>query len=104
VGADDDRNVARLAGESGNGDDRRAFDGKGHRRAAAETEIDAVGGEGLLQLGVAAQPADLDLEPVFFPDAMSGADIQRDEGPGGVDRLCGPHLVEGEGRRVCDGE
>jgi len=92
-GDNDQRDGARLAGESRDGMNRRAFGGKGHRRAAAEAEIDAAGSHRLLQLGIAAVVGDLEIDAVFLPDALLLADLQRQERPQ-RDSGAGMHLVE----------
>ena len=67
--------------------------------AGAETDIDRVGGESLLQPGAAGESRDLELEPVLLEEAFGHADIERREIEGQGDRLAGAQLVERRCRR-----
>ena len=57
-----------------------ALDDGGEGRAAAQRDVDAVGGQRLHHLGVAAERADLDVEAVLLEDAGFDADVGRHEG------------------------
>ena len=73
--AHDQREQQRRPGHGGDALDRRALDDERQRGTGAERDIDAVGRHRLLQAGIAAETADLDLEAVLSKDAVARADV-----------------------------
>ena len=78
---------------------RNALGHEGHAGAAADPDVDAVGGQRLLQLGVAGGGGRLDVETVLGELAGLDADIERREGPGERHRLADAELLGGARRR-----
>ena len=82
--------------------DRLGRDALGHERhagAAADADVDAVGGQRLLQLGVAGRGRRLDSRPCLANMPGLDADIERREGPGERHRLADAELFRGAGGR-----
>ena len=98
VVTDHHRHVLRHAVHHGHRLGRDAFDHEGHAGAAADADVGAVGGQGLLQLGVAGRGRSLDLQPVLGEDAGLDADVERREGPGERHRLDDADLFRRAGR------
>ena len=94
-----ERDIGWGAGGRGDGEDRRALGRECHRRAAAETDIDAVRRHPFLQLGVAAKARDRDVDTVFGEDALLRANIERDEAELPGHRFGGTDLNRGLRRR-----
>ena len=76
----DQHDGVRRVGERGHGLHWRALDDGGESRAAAERNVDAVGGQRLHHLGVAAEGANLDVKATLLEDAGLDTDVGRHEG------------------------
>ena len=87
--AHDQREQQRRPGHGGNAFHRRSLHDEGQPRSGAEPDIDAVGRHRLLQPGIAAETADLDVDAVLPEDAGARADVGGHEGECVASRL--PH-------------
>ena len=64
----------------------------------ADRDIDAAGGQRLLDAGIAGEAQDLQVDAFLLVDLGLDADLCRPEGEGIGHRLAEPDLVEGQGR------
>ena len=80
------------------------LDSECHAGSAANSDIDAVGGQKLLQLGIACRGRRLDLEAVLGEDAGLHADIERRKRPGERHHLGDAQLFGGTRGRNQDRE
>ena len=95
VVADHHRHVLRHAIHHGHRLGRDAFGHECHAGSAADADVGAVGGQCLLQLGVAGRGGGFDVKPVLGEDAGLDADVERREGPGKRHRLDDAELFRG---------
>src|SRR5262249_35393288 len=93
-----EREIRRRSVHGSNADRRRALGAEAKPWSRAQGHVEAAGGEGLLELGVAAKAGDLDFEPLLFKNLGLDPHFGRAEGKRVGDRLAKPSLTEPDGR------
>ena len=98
VGGQREREIRRRPVHRGDADRQRALGAEAQAWTRAETDIEAAGGEPLLELRIAAKCRHLDLEAFLLENLGFGSDFGGAEGEGIGNGLAEANLVERVGR------